>query len=164
MNSMILPFKKSLKTQQQIWLDIQQRTRQVINCSFHCLLCSFVYHDFFLFLAMQSSFYRTTSFEIDPNKMDEKNKAFLNENVIRLMLYAQHLFNAIVGNVQLMPKQLRQIYRHARDRLSAKYPQHERKAVSSLLFLVSCFCWMFFFLKQTCSIFLVFNFFFSKTT
>jgi len=85
--------------------------------------------------AMQSSFYRTTSFEIDPNKMDEKNKAFLNENVIRLMLYAQHLFNAVVSNVAMMPKQLRLIYRHARDKLNSKFPQHERKAVSSLLFL-----------------------------
>jgi len=85
--------------------------------------------------AMQSSFYRSTSFEIDPNKMDETNKAFLNENVIRLMLYAQHLFNAVVGNVNIMPKQLRQIYRHARDRMCAKHPAHERKAVSNLLFL-----------------------------
>ena len=85
--------------------------------------------------AMQSSFYRSTSFEIDPSKMDDVNKAFLNENVIRLMLYAQHLFNAVVGNVTIMPKQLRTIYKHARDRMNARYPANERKAVSNLLFL-----------------------------
>jgi len=77
-----------------------------------------------------------TAMELDPYKLDGAiSEAVMNENALRLKLYAQHFLTSLTEGVEDMPKTLRALLATIKEEVAKKFPDYQVGAVANFLFL-----------------------------